>query len=86
MTIFESLRRDPSLRLNEMGRNILRMLDACALVARDRQRIIANVPPHCKGKISELMQAYAEIWQVFADELQEYQDYQKYDAVAGQRA
>ncbi|MET7619075.1 ParB/RepB/Spo0J family partition protein [Streptomyces sp. NPDC005408] len=68
--IFDSLRRDPSLRLNEVGRNVLRMLDACSLVAKDRQTIIANLPPHCKGQMSELMNGYAELWRMFADELQ----------------
>lgn len=77
LSIFDLLRRDPSLRLNEMGRNILRMLDACALVARDRQKIIANVPPHCKGNVSELMQGYADLWRALAEELREY------DALAG---
>ncbi|MEU9376959.1 transcriptional regulator [Streptomyces sp. NPDC048255] len=67
--IFDALRRDPSLRLNEVGRNILRMLDACSLVARDRQRIIANLPPHCTGQMAELMSGYSELWQLFADEL-----------------
>jgi hypothetical protein len=69
-TLFDSLRRDPSLRLNEVGRNVLRMLDACSLVARDRQKIIANLPPHCKGQMSQLMNGYAELWRLFADELQ----------------
>ncbi len=68
--IFDSLRRDPSLRLNEVGRNVLRMLDACSLVAKDRQTIIANLPPHCKAQMSELMNGYAELWRMFASELQ----------------
>ncbi|WP_055637414.1 ParB/RepB/Spo0J family partition protein [Streptomyces griseoruber] len=71
LTIFDSLRRDPSLRLNEVGRHVLRMLDACALVARDRQKIVENVPPHCKGPMSELAHAYAEVWRSFAHELRD---------------
>lgn len=69
VTIFDSLRRDPSLRLNEMGRAVLRMLDACSLIARDRQRVIANVPPHCTGQMAELMSGYSEMWRLLADEL-----------------
>lgn len=69
--IFDALRRDPSLRLNEVGRSILRMLDACSLIARDRQRIIANLPPHCTGQMAELMSGYSDLWQMFADELRE---------------
>ncbi|MGW4905309.1 transcriptional regulator [Streptomyces sp. NPDC004270] len=71
LSLFDSLRRDPSLRLNEMGRNVLRVLDACALVARDRQKILANLPPHCKEPIAELAHAYAEVWQSFAAELRD---------------
>lgn len=67
--IFDALRRDPSLRLNEVGRTVLRMLDACSLITRDRRRIIANLPPHCTGQMAELMSGYSELWQLLADEL-----------------
>ncbi|GGT65135.1 hypothetical protein GCM10010207_75450 [Streptomyces atratus] len=68
-SIFDTLRRDPSMRLNEMGRHILRMLDAAALVARDRQRFVESVPAHCKNQMSELVHGYAEIWETFAHDL-----------------
>ncbi|MFH8565659.1 transcriptional regulator [Streptomyces sp. NPDC017988] len=68
-SIFDTLRRDPSMRLNETGRHILRMLDAAALVARDRQRYVESVPAHCKTQMSELVQGYAEIWERFAHDL-----------------
>jgi ParB-like chromosome segregation protein Spo0J len=67
--LFEALRRDPSLRLNEMGRAVLRMLDACSLIARDRERVIANLPPHCTRQLAELMDGHSQLWRVFADEL-----------------
>jgi hypothetical protein len=78
--IFDALRRDPSLRLNEVGRTMLRMLDACALVTRDRRRIIANLPPHCTGQMAELMSGYSELWQLFADELRACEERQARDA------
>ncbi|MEU9860029.1 transcriptional regulator [Streptomyces sp. NPDC047971] len=68
-SIFDILRRDPSMRLNEMGRHILRMLDAAAQVARDRQRFVESVPAHCKAQMSELVHGYAEIWEMFAEDL-----------------
>ncbi|WP_405774613.1 transcriptional regulator [Streptomyces sp. NBC_00859] len=71
-SLFETLRRDPSLRFNETGRHMLRMLDAAALVARDRKRIVESVPSHCKIQISELVQGYAEIWELFAHELKQH--------------
>ncbi|MQT04391.1 hypothetical protein [Streptomyces jumonjinensis] len=69
LAIFDSLRRDPSLRLNEAGRNVLRMLDACASVVRDRRQIVDTVPAHCKEPMSQLADGYAEIWQLLADDL-----------------
>lgn len=69
MALFDSLRRDPSLRLNEAGRNVLRILDACACVVRDRRRIVDTVPTHCKEPMSQLVDGYAEIWQLLADDL-----------------
>lgn len=69
LTIFDSLRRDPSLRLSEVGRNLLRMLDACSMVTRDWERINSTLPAHCRGQMSKLMNGYAGLWQLFADEL-----------------
>ncbi|MEU1467077.1 ParB N-terminal domain-containing protein [Streptomyces sp. NPDC005761] len=64
------LRRDPSLRLSEAGRAILRLLDAGAVVARNREDIAAGLPSHCRASVARLAQVYAESWQLFAAELQ----------------
>ncbi|MFD3621739.1 helix-turn-helix domain-containing protein [Streptomyces sp. NPDC058676] len=69
LAIFDSLRRDPSLRLNDAGRNVLRMLDACSSVVRDRQLILDSVPAHCRQPLSQLADGYAEMWQLLAEEL-----------------
>lgn len=65
-----AMRRDPSIRQSERGRAVLRMLDTWAAFARDRDAIAASLPPHCRGAMAELFQAYTHTWQVFADELQ----------------
>ncbi|MGW1889940.1 streptomycin biosynthesis protein [Streptomyces sp. NPDC002004] len=70
LRIFDALRRDPSLRFSESGRSVLRLLDACALVARDRGRIAATVPAHCKESLAQLAHAYAGIWNMLADDLE----------------
>lgn len=70
LRIFDVLRRDPSLRFSESGRSVLRMLDACALVARDRRGIAASVPPHCKDSLAQLAHGYADLWQLLADDLE----------------
>ncbi|MEU6393882.1 ParB N-terminal domain-containing protein [Streptomyces sp. NPDC046939] len=76
-TIFESLRRDPSLRLTEAGRNILRMLEACSLMARERRQIISSLPPHCTGQMAALAGGYSQLWRVFAEELRAYEEEQE---------
>ncbi|QOV44521.1 ParB/RepB/Spo0J family partition protein [Streptomyces chromofuscus] len=67
--ILDSLRRDPSLRLSESGRHILRMLSACTMVAQDREQIAAALPAHCKQPMAQLAQGYARLWTQLAHEL-----------------
>jgi hypothetical protein len=69
MTMLEKLRRDPSLRFNKSGRDILRLLSVCATAAQERQRILATVPTHCVGILSELFYGYSEIWRSLAEDL-----------------
>jgi ParB-like chromosome segregation protein Spo0J len=70
--ITDALRRDPSLRLSDSGRSLLRLLDACALVARERRRIAATVPAHCKEPMARLAQGYAGVWRLLADDLVQF--------------
>lgn len=81
--IFDSLRRDPSLRLTEAGRTVLRMLEACSLMARDRRRIIAGLPPHCTGQMAALVSGYSDLWRLFADELRAWEQDQERDGEDG---
>jgi hypothetical protein len=69
MMTLEKLRRDPSLRFNQTGRDILRLLGVCATTAQERQRILATVPAHCVDMLSELLYGYSEIWRSFAEDL-----------------
>lgn len=71
LAVFDALRRDPSLRLNDAGRNVLRLLDACAVVVRDRGRILDTVPAHCRRPLAELAEGYAGVWAGLAQELRE---------------
>ncbi|MEU6492245.1 transcriptional regulator [Streptomyces sp. NPDC046984] len=71
VAMLELLRRDPSLRLSEAGRSILRLLDASAAFARNREGIIASLPPHCKTAVARLAHGYARSWQQFASELRD---------------
>ncbi|MGW4227593.1 hypothetical protein ACWEG1_29515 [Streptomyces bauhiniae] len=71
LAVFDALRRDPSLRLNDAGRNVLRLLDACAVVVRDRRRVLDTVPAHCRRPLSDLADGYAEVWHLLAEELRD---------------
>ncbi|WP_322755949.1 ParB/RepB/Spo0J family partition protein [Frankia sp. Cas3] len=68
-SLFDSLRRDPSLRYNEIGRMVLHLLNYCAVTAREKEKIIENVPPHCRASLADLFLGYADIWRLFAAEL-----------------
>ncbi|MDX3536042.1 winged helix-turn-helix transcriptional regulator [Streptomyces sp. MB09-01] len=81
MPIFDTLRRDPSLRFNDTGRLVLRLFDSCAHAARERRKIADSVPPHCRMLVAELFLGYAEMWRYLAEELGEETELIRSEAV-----
>jgi hypothetical protein len=69
--ILEKLLRDPSLRHNEMGRWLLRLLQANVSGTQELPAVAAAVPPHCVALIAQLARHYEQMWHAFADELRE---------------
>jgi ParB-like chromosome segregation protein Spo0J len=65
----EKLLRDPSLRLNEQGKEMLRLLHINALGTEQLPGVARAVPPHCLAIIVQLARQYARMWQDFAREL-----------------
>jgi ParB-like chromosome segregation protein Spo0J len=65
----EKLLRDPSLRNNEQGKGMLRLLQVNAVGAEQLPDVAATVPPHCVTAVVELARQYAKMWQDFAREL-----------------
>jgi ParB-like chromosome segregation protein Spo0J len=65
----EKLLRDPSLRGNERGKGMLRLLHVNAVGAEHLPDAAAAVPPHCVGIVVQLARQYATMWQDFAREL-----------------
>jgi len=61
--------RDPSLRNNEHGKEMLRLLHANAIGAEQLPDVAAAVPPHCVTIVVQLARQYAEMWRDFATEL-----------------
>jgi ParB-like chromosome segregation protein Spo0J len=69
LAALRNLQNDPSLRFNETGRLVLRMLQTCALAVREQERILETVPAHCTNQVSDLLIGYADVWRSFAAEL-----------------
>jgi ParB-like chromosome segregation protein Spo0J len=65
----EKLLRDPSLRNNERGKDMLRLLRVNAAAAEQLPATAAAVPAHCVGIVMQLAHQYATMWQDFAREL-----------------
>lgn len=65
--VLKKLLRDPSLRHNEEGRNLLRLLQQNALAMSSELTVV--VPPHCRELVVKLARQYAETWYEFAMEL-----------------
>jgi ParB-like chromosome segregation protein Spo0J len=68
MTV-EKLLRDPSLRGNERGRGMLRLLHVNAAGAKQLPDAAATVPPHCVTMVVELARHYERMWRDVAREL-----------------
>jgi hypothetical protein len=67
----EKLLRDPSLRHNEQGRRLFRMLQVHAVGTQERSGVIAAVPPHCAFIVVQIARQYAQMWLRVAQELDE---------------
>jgi hypothetical protein len=67
--VLRSLRQDPSLRFNESGRALLRLLDAHILDGGEWGRLADSVPEHLQDAVSSLAQECADRWRLFAEEL-----------------
>lgn len=61
-TILHQLRNDPSLRLTQNGRTLLRLFDAHLPILEQWIAIADSLPPHCKGSISEVARDCADMW------------------------
>jgi ParB-like chromosome segregation protein Spo0J len=82
MSVLRKLLRDPSLRHNEEGRNLLRLLQQNAIGMRQRSELTAAVPPHCGDLVVFLARQYAETWMEFAQRLDEQIQSHRRPAVA----
>jgi ParB-like chromosome segregation protein Spo0J len=65
----EKLLRDPSLRNNEQGKSLLRLMQANAVGVNRLPEVATALPPHCVAIVVQLARQYATMWQDFAKEL-----------------
>jgi hypothetical protein len=65
----DRLLRDPSLRDNELGKGMLRLLHLNAIAAQQLPSAAAGLPAHCIDTVALLARQYAKMWQEFAHEL-----------------
>jgi hypothetical protein len=69
--VVEKLLRDPSLRHNEEGRQLLRLLQQNAIGNKEWAELTTVVPSHCGALVVDLARQCAETWMEFARELDE---------------
>ncbi|MBT2234830.1 ParB N-terminal domain-containing protein [Nonomuraea sp. NEAU-A123] len=69
--VLDKLLRDPSLRLKEEGRQLLRLLKQTAVAMESWSELIDAVPPHWEHVVVRLARQYAATWHQFAQELDE---------------
>ncbi|RSM50660.1 streptomycin biosynthesis protein [Amycolatopsis balhimycina DSM 5908] len=70
LALLERLKSDPALRLNEVGRILLRMLTMHSMDGQEWERILQGVPPHLHGVIAGFARDHARVWAEFADHLE----------------
>jgi len=72
-SLLRTLKNDPSLRFNEAGRSLIRLLDSASVIGEEeRGRLLGNIPPHCVETVAELAYECAQVWQEFAEKLVEH--------------
>lgn len=68
-TVLRSLRRDPSVRFTDSGREVLRWLDTRAGGAGGWESVVYLLPPHCAFMVADLACAIAMEWLEVAEQL-----------------
>jgi hypothetical protein len=69
--VLKKLLRDPSMRHNEQGRRLLRLLQHNALLSAQEPELTAAPPAHCVVAVMQLARQYSQTWLSFAQELDE---------------
>ncbi|HEX6343744.1 ParB/RepB/Spo0J family partition protein [Umezawaea sp.] len=68
--LLESLRRDPSLRLNDVGRTLLRLLSTHSIDQQEWAWLTEGVPAHCVDRVIAVARECAYSWGDFVANLE----------------
>jgi len=69
-SVIRQLEIDPALRSNEMGRALLKIFNANAMINNRYDHILENLPEHSRGTIATAAKKCAQIWQSLATKLE----------------
>jgi ParB-like chromosome segregation protein Spo0J len=69
--LLERLRRDPSLRLSEAGRNLLGWLHAHLAGLGGGNALVEGIPPHCLPTVALLARQGSAAWLAFARDIEQ---------------
>ncbi|MFI8199454.1 ParB N-terminal domain-containing protein [Streptomyces sp. NPDC085942] len=67
------LKSDPSVRLTESGRLVLRLLETRVILIGERDRLLQAIPQHCVPNLSAAVRQCAEAWDEFAQHLETFE-------------
>jgi hypothetical protein len=67
--VLHALSRDPALRMNAAGRELLRWLHLHAVDCTDSQKVPESIPAHCVDHLIELARHCSANWARIADDL-----------------
>ncbi|MFI1567452.1 ParB/RepB/Spo0J family partition protein [Streptomyces sp. NPDC020490] len=69
-SMLSSMRRDPSLRMSQIGRTLLQLLGAHLLTAEQRQDLIGAIPAHRAADVAQMARFCAARWLQFAEDVE----------------
>jgi hypothetical protein len=72
--LVSALSKDPALRMNAAGRELLRWLHTHTVDASDSSRVIEASPDHCLGQLIEIANRCAANWAALAEVLRSARD------------
>ncbi|MEU3252596.1 ParB N-terminal domain-containing protein [Streptomyces sp. NPDC006997] len=69
-TTLSSMRRDPSLRMSQVGRTLLQLLRTHLLTTEQRQDLINGIPAHRAADVAQMARLCASRWLQFARDVE----------------